>query len=201
MDKLNILFLAGSPNEDCCSRFLFSQIATSYQDKINVTACAPLQLPIFTNNRDYRKCPQSEMLEHLITKADAVVIASPSHNDTISCYLKNIIDHTSMPRGSNFWYQKPVGVIAFAEYMHNSAHSRDDLLHLLQYIGADVCTEPAVNFCRSRNIPGSDGEILQILDQILVSDLMDNVLQKAAAHKATRYCKPEHEISLWNSWY
>lgn len=201
MNKLNIFLLAGSPDGECCSSYLLTQIAAGYQDKINAISCAPVQLPIFNNDRKYRKCPQSGELEQLITKADAVVIASPSHNDTISSYLKNIIDHTSMPRGSNFWYQKPVGVISFTENMHNSARARDDLIHLLQYIGADVCTEPAINFCRFHNLLGCDGQALDTLDKRLVSNLMDNLLLKAAAHKAIRYCKPEHEIPLWNSWY
>lgn len=201
MNKFNVFLLGGSPDEDCYSSHLLTQIAASYHDQINVMACATLQLPIFNNDRDYRKCPQSELLEQLISQADAVVIASPSHNDTISCYLKNIIDHTSMPRGSNFWYQKPVAVISFVEHLHNSTRSRDDLIHLLQYVGADVCTEPSISFCRSRNILGSDGQILATRDKILVSNLMDNVLLKAAAHKATRYSKPDHEIPLWNSWY
>lgn len=201
MNKFNVFLLGGSPDEDCFSSHLLTQIAASYRDKVNFIACAALQLPIFSNDKDYRKCPQAELLEQLISKADAVVIASPSHNDTISCYLKNIIDHTSMPRGSNFWYQKPVAVISLVEHMHHTERSRDDLIHLLQYIGADVCTEPRISFCRHRNILGCDGQILAALDKALVSHLMDNVLLKAAAHKETRYQKPEHEIPLWNSWY
>ncbi len=201
MNKFNVFLLGGSPDEDCFSSHLLTQIAASYRDKVNFIACAALQLPIFSNDKDYRKCPQAELLEQLINKADAVVIASPSHNDTISCYLKNIIDHTSMPRGSNYWYQKPVAVISFVEHMHHTERSRDDLIHLLQYIGADVCTEPRISFCRHRNILGSDGQILAALDKALVSHLMDNVLLKAAAHKETRYQKPGYEIPLWNSWY
>lgn len=201
MNKFNVFLLGGSPDKDSYSSHLLAQIAATYHEQIDVVACAQLQLPIFSNERNYRKCPQSTLLEQLIDNADAVVIASPTHNDTISCYLKNIIDHTSIPRGSNYWYQKPVAVISFVDHLHSSEKAHDDLVHLLQYIGADVCVEPSISFCRSRNILGCDGQIMADLDKQQVAHLMDNLLRKVAMHQATTHRKPEHEIPLWNSWY
>lgn len=201
MNKFNVFLLGGSPDEDTYSSHLLAQIAADYHNKINIIGCARVQLPIFSNDRNYLKCPQSTLLEQIIAKADAVVIASPTHNDTISCYLKNIIDHTSIPRGSNFWYQKPVAVISFVDQMHSSEKAHDDLVHLLQYIGADVCVQPSIRFCRSRNILGCDGQIMADTDKQLVSQLMDNLLLKVARQQAFAHRKPDHEIPLWNSWY
>lgn len=201
MNKFSMFLLGGSPDEDSYSSHLLAQIAADHHNRINVIACDRLQLPIFDNDRNYLKCPQAALLEQLISKADAVMIASPTHNDTISCYLKNIIDHTSIPRGSNFWYQKPVAVISFVDQMHSSEKSHDDLVHLLQYIGADVCLEPSIRFCRSRNILGCDGQIMADADKQLVSQLMDNLLLKVERQQACIQHKPEFEIPLWNSWY
>ncbi len=198
---LTILLLSGSPDSSSsCSRLL-QHIKLIAGEQVLLIDAGRLALPVFSGSSTAGNSKLLKPLFSALKKADAVLLANPEHNDSISTYLKNILDHTSIPYDCNHWLAKPAGLICSAEHSKPSNCARDEILRLLRYIGADDDTTDAIWVGRARSLFDANGLLVEPTIKKQLQQLLDQLTAKIASRRAVRPQPPEYGIPLWNSWY
>lgn len=200
MKNHKLLLIGGSFNDRSYSSNLLKTIEQTWCSELDFIKAMKISLPVFSNELTESELKNLRNLEQSINESDGVIIATPVHNDTISCYIKNIIDHTSIPRGSNFWYKKPVAVINFVEQMHGSDHALKEMVHLLKYVGADVAENNLISFCRALNVIDIPGTVISLSDKKKIKDLLNVLIDKINCYKGSKKLGNYDFFSLWNNW-
>lgn len=105
-----VLGLCGSLRKASLNRRLLMQAGRMYTDAdFNE---ASLQLPLYNGDVEAEGIPpEVQALADQIAAADAVIIASPEYNKSLSGVLKNALDWVSRVNG-NPWARKPVAIMS-----------------------------------------------------------------------------------------
>src|SRR5919201_4896471 len=77
-------------------------------------------------------------LREAIESADAVLIASPEYNSSISGVLKNALDWASRPKGENALWGKPAAVVGASTGMFGAVWSQAEVRKVLGASGGRV---------------------------------------------------------------
>jgi NAD(P)H-dependent FMN reductase len=89
-----------------------------------------------------------------VATADALVVATPEYNGSVTGVLKNAIDWASRPRGSAAIAGKPVAVVSVSPSPRGAQWAREDLVKILTVAGADP-VEPSVGVATVHDVLGS----------------------------------------------
>ncbi|NQV92875.1 NAD(P)H-dependent oxidoreductase [Candidatus Kaiserbacteria bacterium] len=129
-----IIGIVGSLREKSINRGLMNAFKDSAPEGVELEIAQIDNLPLYSEDLD-KNYPESALqLKSIIESADALIIATPEYNRSVSGVLKNAIDVASRPAKSNSFDGKPVLVIsaspggaggAMAQY-----HLKQTLLHL-----------------------------------------------------------------------
>ena len=136
------------------------------------------KLPPYSEELDVGPAPDPvRELREAITRADAVLFATPEYNRSIPGQLKNVLDWASRPYPFNSLYDKPVAIIAGSPGRFGAAWAQGDLRSILEAIGARVITQslsiPRVHEAFDRHgrlvDPGTRGQLAEII-RLLAAD-------------------------------
>lgn len=113
MGKIDLLGISGSLREGSFNRKLMREAARIYGAENFVEA--DLRLPLYDGDlEDDTGIPdQVATLHDQITRADAILIATPEYNQSFSGVLKNALDWVSRVK-PNPWADKPVAIMSAA---------------------------------------------------------------------------------------
>jgi chromate reductase len=101
-------------------------------------------LPHYDQDLDGKRVPESVVaFRAAVAAADALVVATPEYNGSITGVLKNAIDWASRPRGSAALAGKPAAVVSVSPSPRGAQWAREDLVKILRVAGATPL-EPAV---------------------------------------------------------
>jgi chromate reductase len=110
-------------------------------------------------------------LRSAITKADALLVATPEYNGSAPGQLKNALDWASRPFGLGAVVGKPAGVISASTGSFGGRWAQEDIRKALRLSGAAVLGEGlAVGKAAERlaELGEADEEILAGIDDVLV---------------------------------
>lgn len=100
-------------------------------------------LPLF--NSDITPEPEGAIaLKAAIAAADALIIATPEYNYSISAALKNAIDWASRPVATSPLRGKPVGVVGAASGMSGAMRAQYHLRQMLVFTDSPTLSQPEV---------------------------------------------------------
>jgi chromate reductase len=109
-------------------------------------------------------------LRSAITKADALLVATPEYNGSAPGQLKNALDWASRPYGLGAVVGKPAGVISASTGSFGGRWAQEDIRKALRLSGAAVLGEGlAVGKAAERlaELGDADEEILAGIDDVL----------------------------------
>lgn len=137
---MNVLMLVGSLREDSwtarVTRLLASRLP---EDSVEYADLATL--PHYDEDLDTDTPPASvAALRRAIAEADALVVATPEYNGSVSSALKNAIDWASRPHGEAALAGKPVAVISVSPSPRGGQWAREDAVRILGVAGAQPLT-------------------------------------------------------------
>ncbi|MDE0170694.1 MAG: NAD(P)H-dependent oxidoreductase [bacterium] len=102
-----------------------------------------LRIPLFNEDSEGDLTPQPVLeLRARIRSADAVLIASPEYNGSITGVLKNLIDWASRPYGRSAFEGKPVSVVGGSPSRFGAQRSQQTAIAVLGSAGARVVGGP-----------------------------------------------------------
>lgn len=131
------------------------------------------EVPAFDEDAEHPTPPAVERLKSVMSRADAVLIATPEYNGSIPGTLKNALDWVSRPYAENPLMNKPAAVMGTSTGLFGAAWAQADLRRVLKTIGARVIDSEVV-------VPTADhafaGDALRLADADLDAALTRTVL-------------------------
>lgn len=139
-----ILGFAGSLRKGSYNKALLRAAATLMPDGSKLEIFDLEGIPPF--NQDYEKRPPEKVKEFKakIRAADALLIATPEYNYSMSGILKNAIDWASRPYGDNAFEDKPVAIMSASIGMLGGARAQYHLRQIFVTLDMHALNWPEV---------------------------------------------------------
>lgn len=153
---VKILGLSGSLRKASYNTSLLKSASELMPEGMNLHIFDLTPLPMF--NPDFEKpFPESVAeLRRQIAEADAVLIATPEYNSSVSSTLKNAIDWASRPPNKPL-EGKPVAIIGVTTGNFGTVRAQLQLRQILTHVGALLMAKPEVLISRAEQVFDSDG--------------------------------------------
>ena len=131
-----------------------------------------LRIPLFNQDSEGDLTPQVVLeLRERVRSADAVLIAAPEYNNSITGVLKNLIDWASRPYGQSSFTGKPVSVVGASPSRFGAQLSQETTITVLKSARAQVVgdTHPVKEAAGLVDAEGNinDPATLEMLRQVL----------------------------------
>jgi chromate reductase, NAD(P)H dehydrogenase (quinone) len=171
MSDPNLLGICGALRKASTNRLLLAEARAAFGPCRYLEA--NLRLPLFDEDVEIAKgIPASVMkLSEQIKKADAIVIACPEYNKSLSGVMKNALDWVSRTKGSP-WRDKPVAIMSAADGRAGGERSQYALRLCLNPFRAQVLPGPEVMIAHSRSAFDAGGQLIDLKSRAAMSDLM-----------------------------
>lgn len=156
---LKIAAIAGSNANHSYNRMLLEFIAKQYQDTDEVDVIDIRDVPMFNENYKGRVPKVIADLDQRIGSADAVIIASPEYNHSITSALKSVIEWLSYE--VHPLEDKPVMIVGASTHEQGSSRSQVQLRDILISPGVNAQVYQGSEFFMSdvANVIDEDGDI------------------------------------------
>lgn len=111
-----------------------------------------------------------------IKDADAILIATPEHNYSVSGVLKNAIDWASRPLTDNSFEDKPVAIMSASTGMLGGARAQYHLRQILVGLNMHAINEPEVIVPLVREKIDEKGNLADEKARKRVQQLLENLV-------------------------
>lgn len=183
-DNLHILAFAGSLRKDSYNRKVLKLAETLLPENISYEVFDLIDIPLFNEDVEKQGMPSSvAAFREAIRNADAILIACPEYNSSITGVLKNALDWASRAENGkpNPLTKKPVAVVGVGE-RGGTARSQIVLKQILNHLNMYVINKPEVLIALKPNNPFDDSGNLEDefaikLIRTLLSNLVEFTLQ------------------------
>lgn len=145
--EVKVLALAGSTRKDSYNKKLIqvaADIARQKGAKVTVIDLNDYSMPFYDGDLETKQGlpANAKKLRDLISQNDAVMIASPEYNASISAVLKNTLDWTSRDEKGQFssdpYKGKKIAIMSASPGKGGGARALVHLRAVLQGVGGDV---------------------------------------------------------------
>ena len=143
--EFRILALAGSLRQGSYNRGLLRAAGELAPDWVKVQFFDIGTLPFFNEDLEAPTDPEVvRQFKEAISRANAILIATPEYNGAVPGVLANAIDWASRPTGRSVLRNKPVAVMGAVLGKSGSANAQAALHGVLSRVGAVVVPDPQV---------------------------------------------------------
>lgn len=185
MSKIKIVGISGSLRKNSYNTALLNNIKKTYNDAIDFEIVDISGIPFFSEDTENDYIESLENLKSKIISADAVLIASPEYNYSISGVLKNTLDFLS--RGNiKVLENKKVAILSASLSPMGGARMQYDLRKILLCLNADVLRKPEIFVADAKNKFDSDGLLTDEKTEEFISILINNLVSKIENNKNSR---------------
>ncbi len=171
---MDILVLVGSLRRDSWTGQVAEAIAELLPEGVDASIYDGLgSLPHYDQDLDGEHTPESVVaFREAVASADALVVATPEYNGSVTGVLKNAIDWASRPRGSGALDGKPAAVVSVSPSPRGAQWAREDLVKILRVAGATPL-EPAVGVATVHDVLEdgvvADRDVRRALESLVAS--------------------------------
>jgi len=172
--KIIVLAFAGSLRKGSYNKALIQAALEVVPNNIAIEACDLEGMPPF--NQDFERNPPLEVAEfkRKIKDADALLIATPEYNYSISGVLKNAIDWASRPRADTPLEGKPVAIMSASIGKFGGARAQYHLRQTFVFLNMHPVNKPEVMLAEAQHNVDANGKIsneetLRLIKQLLES--------------------------------
>jgi chromate reductase len=114
-------------------------------------------IPLFNEDVEKQLPEKVRLLKAKIVAADALLIATPEYNYSVSGVLKNAIDWASRPLGDNSFDDKPVAIMSAGGHM-GGTRAQLHLRHICVYLNMHALNRPQVAVTNAKTKVDASGE-------------------------------------------
>ena len=141
---IRILAIPGSLRRDSYNRMLLEAVRQLAQPPIEVDIYNGAgRIPLFNQDSEGDLTPSPVLeLRTRIRASDAILVASPEYNGSITGVLKNLIDWASRPYGQSAFAGKPVSVVGASPSRFGARRSQETAIGVLTSADATVVGGP-----------------------------------------------------------
>ena len=152
MTKCDVLGICGSLRAKSCNAYALAAAAELMPPGMTLRIASIAELPLYNQDVQDAGMPQSvTRLRDAIAQADALLIASPEYNFSVTGALKNAVDWLSRT-GPQPFKDKPVAILSATAGPLGGARCQYDLRRILGCLEAQVLLRPEVfiGLCQSK---------------------------------------------------
>lgn len=170
-NKLHILGFSGSLRRSSYNTALLEAAAELMPPGMTLEIYDLSQLPLY-NQDDEKPFPEVvDDFRHRLAQADALLIATPEYNASITGALKNAIDWASRPPRQPL-NGKPVAIIGASTGNFGTLRAQLHLRQILTHVGALTLAKPEVLVARAREAFNADGDLVDETARGFLRDLL-----------------------------
>ena len=136
--SVKIGYIVGSLSSTSINRAVFEAVKKNAPEGVEVTEIAIADLPHYSQDLEAEFPASARALKDAVEAADAVVVASPTFNNSFSSVAKNALDWSSRPWGQHSFNGKPVAVASASPSSHGGKPATDGLADILAFGEAKV---------------------------------------------------------------
>lgn len=144
-DRLGVLAIVGSLKSGSLNLGLLRAAQAVAPDGVEIHLGDLAQIPLFNEDVEALGDPPAvQRLKAQIRAADALLIATPEYNGSISGVLKNAVDWVSRPPRQSVLAGKPIALMGASPSPSGTAGAQADLRRVLARTRSRVLAEPQV---------------------------------------------------------
>ncbi len=171
-NPLHILGISGSLRKASYNTALLRAVVELMPPEMTLEILDLSPLPMF--NQDAEKPFPEAVLEFRtrLAQADALLIATPEYNSSVSGALKNAIDWASRPPRQPL-NGKPVAIIGASTGSFGTLRAQLHLRQILTHVGALPLGKPEVLVARAEQVFDAEGKLIDAAARGFLRDLLD----------------------------
>lgn len=171
-NSMRILAFAGSLRRDSYNKALVNTARELAPEGVDVEIFELAGIPLFTQDEESDMPERVRLFKKKIEEADAILIATPEYNRSVSGVLKNAIDWASRPPGKNSFNDKPVAIMgATGGQLIGTYGAQTHLRDILAYLNAHVLEKPQL-FIAGASEKISNGKVIDDATRELIVELV-----------------------------
>jgi len=138
----NVAAFTGSLRTESFTTKLVKAFRDRAPDGVLVSIVDIGELPLLNEDLEKNLPQPVRNLHESIDRADAILLATPEYNRSVSGVLKNAIDHASRPYGQSAWKGKPAGMIGASIGAPGTSMAQQHLRNILAYLDVPTLGQP-----------------------------------------------------------
>ena len=172
MATLTFCAISGSLRSGSYNTAALRAAAELAPDGVDVVGASLADIPVYNEDVKAAAFPDAVVrLQHAIASADAVLIATPEYNYSVSGVLKNAIDWVSRTDPQPF-ANKPVAIMGASPGAVGTARAQYDLRRMFVYLDAHLLNKPEVMISAAHTRFDADGRLTDQATRKFVASLL-----------------------------
>ena len=172
--KLTILGISGSGRKGSYNTALLEAAKELLPQDATLEVVDVSKLPLYNQDLEHDLPEAVKELKKRIRGADAILIATPEHNYSVTAVLKNAIEWGNRPPRDASWSGKPAAVISASTGLRGGVRAQLHLRQIIIDLNMYPINRPLLLVANARdkfdeNLKLIDGESLQTLRAVLSS--------------------------------
>ncbi len=172
--KLTILGISGSGRKGSYNTALLEAAKELLPQDATLEVVDVSKLPLYNQDLEHDLPEAVKELKKRIRGADAILIATPEHNYSVTAVLKNAIEWGNRPPRDASWSGKPAAVISASTGLRGGVRAQLHLRQIMIDLNMYPINRPLLLVANARdkfdeNLKLIDGESLQTLRAVLSS--------------------------------
>lgn len=179
MDKIKILGIVGNLSKDSYTHFALQAAQDLVPDGATLSLVELHGIPSLDQSNKITLPTAVIELKRKILAADAVLFATPEHNDSVSSVLKNAIYWASMPLGESAWAGKPAAVMGASIGGMGTARAQQHLRQILATLNMPAVSQPEVMISNAAQRFDRNGKLTDEPTQQSIRKLLGELVRLA----------------------
>ncbi len=156
---MHIIAISGSLRQDSFNTKLLHAFSALAPEGTTVEVVSIADLPLYNSELDATFPSAAQTLKDKVNAADAVILATPEYNRSMSGVLKNAVDWLSRPYGANSFAGKPVLVCGVSSGKIGTAVAQSHLKQVMVYLDAKLVGQPELYLGPAKEMFNDDGSL------------------------------------------
>ncbi|MCW3982514.1 MAG: NAD(P)H-dependent oxidoreductase [Candidatus Bathyarchaeota archaeon] len=171
--QIKVLAFAGSIRRGSYNRALVQAAVEVAPPTVSVEVFDLEGIPLY--NADYENSPPQRVVEfkNKIREADALLIATPEYNFSISGVLKNALDCASRPKEGNPLEGKPVAIMSASTGRFGGARAQYHLRQTFVFLNMHPINRPEVMLSDAAANVDTNGKVTNEYTRQLIRQLLE----------------------------
>lgn len=154
-----IAVFVGSLQEKSVNKMLAKNLEAVAPEGVEFEYVDIASLPLFNQDLEADFPAEATNMKNIVEAADGVLLVTPEYNRSIPGVLKNAIDWTSRPWGSNSFNGKSAGIVGATISPVGTAAAQAELRQITAYLGTKLMGQPEVYLSVTSDTFNDAGEV------------------------------------------
>jgi chromate reductase len=139
------------------------------------------RFPLYNPDLERDMPVQVRKFKELIRNSDAVILATPEYNHSVSAVMKNALEWGNRPWGDNSWDGKPAAIISASTSMTGGARAQEHLRQILVELNMHPVNLPQVLVAKAHGKFSPKMELVDEGTNEILKDLLARLVEWARA--------------------